>query len=179
MECSFNKESYELICKLANKFAYGAVYSIKYEEFLNAGIIGLEKAIKYYNDDKETTFKTIATTCIVSSMRTCKKKQNCFGLTQDENVVLENVDSLTTFVAEEDMEETAKKVIIKVNANNERDAEIFMRNIGLIGDIPMDYKELSIRFNMTDERIRQICVKTRKSINDDPTLKELLYSYVS
>lgn len=86
---------------------------------------------------------------------------------------------LTTFVAEEDMEETAKKVIIKVNANNERDAEIFMRNIGLIGDIPMDYKELSIRFNMTDERIRQICVKTRKSINDNPALKDLLYSYVS
>ena len=179
MERSFNQESYELICKLANKFAYGAVDSIKYDEYLNAGIMGLEKAIKYYSDDKEVAFKTFATTCIVTSMRTCKKKQNRFNLTQDENVNLEDLDSLTFSMVEENMEETAKKIIIKVNSNNERDAEIFMRNIGLIGDIPMDYKELSIRFNMTDERIRQICVKTRKSINDDPTLKELLYSYVS
>lgn len=179
MERSFNQESYELICKLANKFAYGAVDSIRYDEYLNAGIMGLEKAIKYYSDDKEVAFKTFATTCIVTSMRTCKKKQNRFNLTQDENVNLEDLDSLTFSMVEENMEDTAKKIIIKVNSNNERDAEIFMRNIGLIGGVPMDYKELSLRFNMTDERIRQICVKTRNAINDNSKLKELLYSYVN
>lgn len=178
MERSVNKESYNLVCQYANKFAYGNVDSLNYEEYVSAGLKGLEKAIKYYKDDKDTTFKSFAVTCIVHAMNTYHAKQKKWDLTQDDNVELDTLDTLTISLVEENMSDSAKAVILRANKGNQRNAEIFMLNIGMNGNEPMDYKELSAKFNVSTERIRQVCVNTRSNIKANSKDMELLYSYV-
>lgn len=177
MECSVNKESYELVCKLANKFARGNVDSLIYEEYISAGLQGLENAVKSYNSEKGAAFKSFATTCIVNSISTCQRHQKKFDLTQDDNIEIESLDSLTVSIVEENMIDTVKDIIFRANNGNKRNAEMFMLNIGLNYD-KMNYKELSAKFNVSAERVRQVCLNTRKNINANPLDKELLYSYV-
>ena len=177
MDASLNEESYALVLKMANKFAYGP-NSIKYEELVNVGIIGLEKAVKTYNPNNGAAFSTYATTCIRNEMCTKDKRQKRFDLVQDENVVMDDIDTLVTETPDDNMTDVAKSIILKVNRQNERNANIFMQNIGLTCDNKMDYKELSARFKMTAERIRQICVNTSRSIKRNKKFSDLLYSYV-
>lgn len=177
MDASLNEESYALVLKMANKFAYGP-NSIKYEELVNAGITGLVKAIKTYKADNGASFSTYATSCIRNEMCTRRKRQGRFDLVQDENIELDEIDTLMTETPDDNMEDVAKSIILKVNRQNERNANIFMQNIGLTCDNRMDYKELSVKFKMTAERVRQICVNTSKAIKRDRKLSNLLYSYV-
>lgn len=176
MEVSLNKESYALVEKLAYKFAYSTT-SIKYDEYVNNGLDGLIRAINTYKDNSDTAFSTYATTCILNAMRTSKKKQERLDLVQDENVVIENLDTLMVETGDDNMVDVVKDTILKANKNNKRNADVFMLNIGLV-DAPMDYKELSAKFNVTTERIRQICVNTRRTIKNDKEASGLLYSFV-
>lgn len=105
------------------------------------------------------------------------KKQKRFDLVQDENKEVEQLDCFTMEMQDDNMIEVAKKIILKANNNNERNAEMFMLNIGLV-DEPMDYKELSAKFNVSTERVRQVCVNTRAEIKNNKSASNLLYSFV-
>lgn len=177
MKAELSAESYALVEKMAYKFAYGNT-SYQYEEYVNAGLEGLVKAIKTFKPNANAVFSTYANTCIRNAMCTAQKVMNRFDLQEDENVIIENIDTILTETADGNMEDITKNAILKVNNQNERNAEMFMRHIGLIGDEPMDYKELSAKFNVSAERVRQVCVKTRSAINADSNLKSLLYSFV-
>lgn len=177
MKAEISKESYELVEKIAFKFAYGNT-SYKYEELVSAGLEGLIKAIKTYKNDNNTKFSTYATTCIRNSMCTKNKAQERFDLTQDENVILDDIDNLLTETSDDDMVNVAKKVILSVNSNNKRNAQMFIEHIGLTDNAPMDYKELSAKFNVSAERVRQVCVNTKREIKRNKNATELLYSFV-
>lgn len=177
MEVSINEKSYAIVEKLAYKFAYGNT-SLLYDELLTAGLQGLEKAVNTFKKDDGTLFSTYATTCIHNAMCTAKRKCDRFDLTQDENVIIEDIDTLAEEMVEDDMEQEAKSIILRVNKNNQRNAEMFMKNIGLIGEKKMDYKELSVEFDISAERVRQVCVATRGAICKDKKATELLYSFV-
>lgn len=176
MEATLNAESYALVEKYAYKFAYSKD-SFQYEEYLSAGLEGLIKAINTYKEDKNTQFKSYATRCILNAMSTSNKVQKRFDLVHDDNVVLDELDGLSDEMKEDNMVDVAKRIILDVNKNNKRNAEMFMLNIG-ITDAPMDYNELSVKFNVTAERVRQVCVATRRNIMRDKEATELLYSFV-
>lgn len=176
MKAEMSAESYGLVCELAYKFAYSTT-SIEYEEYVSRGIDGLAEAIATYKDDKDTAFKSYATTCIKNAMCTSMKRLKRFDLVQDENKEVEQIDGLAMEMQDDNMVDVAKKIILKANHNNERNAEMFMLNIGLV-DAPMDYKELSAKFNVSAERVRQLCVNTRAEIKKNKHASELLYSFV-
>ena len=176
MKAEISKESYELVEKMAFKFAYGNT-SYKYDELLNAGLEGLIKAIKTYDEGGDTKFSTYASTCIRNAMCTKNKVMNRFDLTQDENVILDDIDTLMTETTDDNIVNVAKKAILSANNNNERNAQMFMEHIGLNYTAPMDYKELSAKFNVSAERVRQVCVNTRKEIRRNKGVTELLLSF--
>lgn len=177
MKAEITKESYELVEKMAFKFAYGNT-SYKYEELLNAGLEGLVKAINTYKDGNETKFSTYAFSCIRNAMCTKNKVQERFDLTQDENVILDEIDTLVTETSDDNMAHVAKKMILRANNNNERNAQMFIEHIGLNDAEPMDYNELSAKFNVSAERVRQVCVNTQREIKRNKKAMELLYSFV-
>lgn len=177
MQPTLNAESYSLVEKYAYKFAYSKT-SHKYEEYVNVGLDGLLKAINTFKEDKGAEFKTYAITCITNAMKTKNKSLKRIDLTQDENVVIDNLDTLCEEMAEDDMAEVAKFYILKANNKNERNAEMFMLHIGLTCESPMDYKELSAKFNVSAERVRQVCVNTAKTLRKDTKAIEALYAFV-
>ena len=88
MEAKFTEESYALVLKMANKFAYGNT-SIEYEHYVNSGTEGLIKAINNYQEGRDADFSTFATTCIRNAMCTRQTQLKRFNLQQDENVILD------------------------------------------------------------------------------------------
>ena len=199
MEAKFTEESYALVLKMANKFAYGNT-SIEYEHYVNSGTEGLIKAINNYQEGRDADFSTFATTCIRNAMCTRQTQLKRFNLQQDENVILDGdgekpsedgedeitattdniFNSLTEEMKDYNVTEALKMVIKKVNKGNDRNEEMALLHFGLVDEVekPMDYKELSAMFNISAERVRQVCVKNINAIKADDKLKDFLYAFV-
>ena len=199
MEAKFTEESYALVLKMANKFAYGNT-SIEYEHYVNSGTEGLIKAINNYQEGRDADFSTFATTCIRNAMCTRQTQLKRFNLQQDENVILDGdgekpsedgedeitattdniFNSLTEEMKDYNVTEALKMVIKKVNKGNDRNEEMALLHFGLVDEVekPMDYKELSAMFNVSAERVRQVCVKNINAIKADDKLKDFLYAFV-
>lgn len=197
MEAKFTDESYALVLKMATRFAYSNT-TLEYEELVNAGTEGLIKAINNYREDTDADFSTFANTCIRNAMCTKQGKMKRFDLQQDENVILDGdctkqsedgEDEIVTnnefnSFAEEMNNDNAthalKMVVLKANKDNNRNAEMALLHFGLVDEVehPMDYKELSAKFQVSAERVRQVCVNTIKTIKADKNAKELLYAFV-
>lgn len=199
MEAKFTEESYALVLKMANKFAYGNT-SIEYEHYVNSGTEGLIKAINNYQEGRDADFSTFATTCIRNAMCTRQTQLKRFNLQQDENVILDGdgekpsedgedeitattdniFNSLTEEMKDYNVTEALKMVIKRVNKGNDRNEEMALLHFGLVDEVekPMDYKELSAMFNVSAERVRQVCVKNINAIKADDNLKEYLYAFV-
>ena len=199
MEARFTEESYSLVLKMANKFAYGNT-SLEYEHYVSVGTEGLIKAINSYQEGRDADFSTFATTCIRNAMCTKQSQLRRFNLQQDENVILDGegekasedgedetttatntiFNSLTEEMGESNVTEALRMVIRKVNKDNERNAEMSLLHFGLVDEVekPMDYKELSAMFNVSAERVRQVCTKNINAIKADDNLKDFLYAFV-
>ena len=199
MEARFTEESYALVLKMANKFAYGNT-SLEYEHYVSVGTEGLIKAINNYQEGRDADFSTFATTCIRNAMCTKQSQLRRFNLQQDENVILDGdgekasedgedetttatntiFNSLTEEMGESNVTEALRMVIRKVNKDNERNAEMSLLHFGLVDEVekPMDYKELSAMFNVSAERVRQVCTKNINAIKADDNLKDFLYAFV-
>ena len=199
MEARFTEESYALVLKMANKFAYGNT-SLEYEHYVSVGTEGLIKAINNYQEGRDADFSTFATTCIRNAMCTKQSLLRRFNLQQDENVILDGegekasedgedetttatntiFNSLTEEMGESNVTEALRMVIRKVNKDNERNAEMALLHFGLVDEVekPMDYKELSAMFNVSAERVRQVCAKNINAIKADDNLKDFLYAFV-
>ena len=199
MEARFTEESYSLVLKMANKFAYGNT-SLEYEHYVSVGTEGLIKAINNYQEGRDADFSTFATTCIRNAMCTKQSQLRRFNLQQDENVILDGdgekasedgedetttatntiFNSLTEEMGESNVTEALRMVIRKVNKDNERNAEMSLLHFGLVDEVekPMDYKELSAMFNVSAERVRQVWVKNINAIKADDNLKDFLYAFV-
>lgn len=199
MEARFTEESYALVLKMANKFAYGNT-SLEYEHYVSVGTEGLIKAINNYQEGRDADFSTFATTCIRNAMCTKQTQLKRFNLQQDENVILDGdgekasedgeddatmatntiFNSLTEEMGESNVTEALRMVIRKVNKDNERNAEMALLHFGLVDEVekPMDYKELSAMFNVSAERVRQVCAKNINAIKADDNLKDFLYAFV-
>lgn len=197
MEAKFTEESYALVLKMATKFAYGNT-SLEYEELVSAGTEGLVKAINNYREDSDAEFSTFANTCIRNAMCTKQGQLKRFDLQQDENVVLDGngekasedaddevvTDGVFNTFAEEmgdnNVTDALKVAVRKANKGNDRNAEMALLHFGLVDEVekPMDYKELSVKFQVSAERVRQVCVNTIHAIKADESAKELLYAFV-
>lgn len=169
-------KDFALVEKYAKKFVYDNTESVEYDEYVSAGLEGLIKALDKFDETKAegTTFETYATRCILNELATKQRYIKKFDLQQDENVVLEENETISETFQEEDITKSIEFFVNKANNGNKRNVEIFFLNIGYYGDEPMDYKELSKKFNMTAERCRQICANTRKALESK---KSYLYSF--
>lgn len=198
MQAKITDESYALVLKMATKFAYGNT-SMEYEELVNAGLEGLVKAVNTYTEDKDATFSTYANTCIRNAMCTKQGQLKRFDLQQDENVVLDGngekasedgddevvtdntfFNSFAEEMEENNVTDALKMAVRKANKGNQRNTEMALLHFGLVDEVeePMDYKEISVKFQVSAERVRQVCVNTIKTIQADKNTKDMLYGFV-
>lgn len=115
---------------------------------------------------------------ILSSEIVCTSLETPFG--EEEGGVLADVIKDPNAVdADSLIIENDKKSNIDtlLNKLTERDADIIVMFFGLKGVQPLPYEEIGARFNMTGERIRQLCMQTvsviKKKYSD--LAREILY----
>ncbi len=72
LECLFNKYKELVNMKVSKYFIIGA----EKEDIVQEGMIGLYKAIKSYEDDKQNSFKSFANLCIERQLITAIKTSN-------------------------------------------------------------------------------------------------------
>lgn len=179
MKAMISVESYELVQKLANKFAYGNTHSLKFDHYVSVGVEALADAVETYKEGNGVLFSTYLYRCILNAMVNEQKRMAVHELTQDENAC-ENIDRYNGAVDElrdDRMEDVVKKLILKAVKGNERNAKIVELHIGLNNE-PTELKDIAKMFGLTHESVRLVCVKAIKSIKENKKAKELLYSFV-
>ena len=179
MKAMISFESYEMVQKLANKFAYGDTRSLRYDHYVSVGVEGLKKAVDTFTENMDAMFSTYCYRCVLNAMINEQKRLSLHELeTNDgENENLEKWNGAYDEIRDERIENILRQVIKKVVNNNERNAKIVELHIGL-EDEPMELKDIAKMFHLSHESVRLVCVKAIRSIREDDKAKELLYSFV-
>ena len=179
MKAMISFESYEMVQKLANKFAYGNTRSLRYDHYVSVGVEGLKKAVDTFTENMDAMFSTYCYRCVLNAMINEQKRLSLHELeTNDgENENLEKWNGAYDEIRDERIESILRQVIKKVVSNNERNAKIVELHIGL-EDEPMELKDIAKMFHLSHESVRLVCVKAIRSIREDDKAKELLYSFV-
>ena len=179
MKAMISLESYEMVQKLANKFAYGNTRSLRYDHYVSVGVEGLKKAVDTFTENMDAMFSTYCYRCVLNAMINEQKRLSLHELeTNDgENENLEKWNGAYDEIRDERIESILRQVIKKVVNKNERNAKIVELHIGL-EDEPMELKDIAKMFHLSHESVRLVCVKAIRSIREDDKAKELLYSFV-
>ena len=179
MKAMISFESYEMVQKLANKFAYGNTRSLRYDHYVSVGVEGLKKAVDTFTENMDAMFSTYCYRCVLNAMINEQKRLSLHELeTNDgENENLEKWNGAYDEIRDERIESILRQVIKKVVNNNERNAKIVELHIGL-EDEPMELKDIAKMFHLSHESVRLVYVKAMKTIREDKKAKEILYSFV-
>ena len=179
MKAMISFESYEMVQKLANKFAYGNTRSLRYDHYVSVGVEGLKKAVDTFTENMDAMFSTYCYRCVLNAMINEQKRLSLHELeTNDgESENLEKWNGAYDEIRDERIESILRQVIKKVVNNNERNAKIVELHIGL-EDEPMELKDIAKMFHLSHESVRLVYVKAIRSIREDDKAKELLYSFV-
>ena len=140
MKAMISFESYEMVQKLANKFAYGNTRSLRYDHYVSVGVEGLKKAVDTFTENMDAMFSTYCYRCVLNAMINEQKRLSLHELeTNDgENENLEKWNGAYDEIRDERIESILRQVIKKVVNNNERNAKIVELHIGL-EDEPMEH----------------------------------------
>ena len=179
MKAMISLESYEMVQKLANKFAYGNTRSLRYDHYVSVGVEGLKKAVDTFTENMDAMFSTYCYRCVLNAMINEQKRLSLHELetNEGENENLEKWNGAYDEIRDERIESILRQVIKKVVNNNERNAKIVELHIGL-EDEPMELKDIAKMFHLSHESVRLVCVKAIRSIRENDKAKELLYSFV-
>lgn len=101
LECLFNKYKELVNMKVSKYFIIGA----EKEDIVQEGMIGLYKAVKNYEDDKQNSFKSFANLCIERQLITAIKTSN-----RQKHIPLNSSLSLNTPIYENDEDASLMEV---------------------------------------------------------------------
>lgn len=155
------------------------------DDLIGVGTIGLIKAIKSYNPDKNVTLSTYASRCIENEilmlLRSSKKHLKTQSL---EEVVASDKDGneLTFGDTLEDNDESVDEIIsrkylmkdikkIIAEKLTEREQIIINLRYGLTGELPMPQREVAKRLNISRSYISRIEVKALQIIRETAIIK--------
>ena len=68
MEAMISVESYVMVQKLANKFAYGNTRSLRFDHYVSVGVEGLKKAVDTFKEGMDVMFSTYCYRCVLNAM---------------------------------------------------------------------------------------------------------------
>lgn len=171
------KEGYELVLKLANKFAYGNTRTNLYEQYVSAGLEGLIKSYETYKENSDVKFTTYAYRTILNALINEKDRLVRHKIEEQDDYDLAKYDGKVIELSDENMENVVRGLIKQAVKNNERNAKIVELHIGLNCE-PMPLYDLADMFNLTHESVRLVCKKAMKYLQTNKGAKSLLYGFV-
>lgn len=169
MTTTFQKlisDNYSLVLRAAYKFAYGDTKSLEYDSYINAGLEGLIKAAKSFEDGKRA-FTSHAYGLIKNAIINEKKRYSLHKLDVQDDYDLSRYDGDVATITDDTTKETMRKLINKAEKGNERNSKILELYIGLNCE-PMELKDIADMFSLTHECVRIICKKGTETLRKDP-----------
>ncbi len=155
------------------------------DDLIGVGTIGLIKAIKSYNPDKNVTLSTYASRCIENEilmlLRSSKKHLKTQSLEEvvasdkDGNELTfgdtleDNDESVDEIVSRKYLMKDIKKIIAE--KLTEREQIIINLRYGLTGEPPMPQREVAKRLNISRSYISRIEVKALQIIRETAIIK--------
>ena len=155
------------------------------DDLIGVGTIGLIKAIKSYNPDKNVTLSTYASRCIENEilmlLRSSKKHLKTQSLEEvvasdkDGNeltfgdTLKDNDESVDEIISRKYLMKDIKKIIAE--KLTEREQIIINLRYGLTGEPPMPQREVAKRLNISRSYISRIEVKALQIIRETAIIK--------
>lgn len=155
------------------------------DDLIGVGTIGLIKAIKSYNPDKNVTLSTYASRCIENEilmlLRSSKKHLKTQSLEEvvasdkDGNELTfgdtleDNDESVVEIISRKYLMKDIKKIIAE--KLTEREQIIINLRYGLTGEPPMPQREVAKRLNISRSYISRIEVKALQIIRETAIIK--------
>ena len=125
LECLFNKYKELVNMKVSKYFIIGA----EREDIVQEGLIGLYKAIKNYEDDKQNSFKSFANLCIERQLITAIKTSN-----RQKHMPLNSSLSLNTPAYENDEDASLMEIFNSKIAEDPLDTITKKEYYKIVGD---------------------------------------------
>ena len=131
------------------------------EDMVQEGMIGLYKAIRDFDLEKQVTFKSFADMCIKRQVITAVKTA-----TRQKHIPLNSYVSLSKPVFEDDTDKSLADVLIKVDANPENifiSKENFEVVQTKVGEILSDFERTVLKMYLSGERYQEIAGSLNRS----------------
>lgn len=127
--------------------------SAEFEDLYSDGLMGLLKAIRYYEEGKGATFATFASLCVKSSMKTCVAKSvKTSPLSKDDDF---------DFGTLQDTSATAEEIII----DKEQNGEFYKKLSAILTDREMSVLDMYLR-HFTYQQIAKTLSINEKSVDN-------------
>ncbi len=191
METNFTVEQYALVEEIAAKKVHGKVYTVRYEEYKSAGLEGLLKGLKRYDENSGMPLKGYLKSCIRNEITSFyrKRKDVAFDDNYEFETYRDELDEMREDQAVEvrkgNMHDTVERIVLDTVAridrngrNAQRDAHIVNLYIGLNG-ASMKIKDIASMFNLSHENVRLVVRKTINAMRRDSYASSLIYGYVA
>ena len=173
-------EMYEMVQKMANKYAYGQVNSIRFEQFVSVGIEGLANAIKEFKEGtrgfegKEKAFSSFAYMCVNNLMKNEKERQARHFMELQDGYDMATWNGKCK-QSDHDWQDIITEFIEREMKKNERNIAIVKSYFG-IGCDPMGLKDIAEMFKLSHESVRLLCNKVVKAIKVDSRAEKYIFS---
>ena len=167
----------ELVNMKASKFF---IVGAEKGDIVQEGLIGLYKATKAFNNDKQNSFKTFANMCIerqiITAIKTANRQKNiplnsAFSINaqvydeNDENDK-EVIDILNTHVVEDPSEEIAKREYFKyINKTKYENLSEHERNVLKYYQHNKTYEEIANKLNCKTKSVDTAMTRIRRKAN--------------
>ena len=167
----------ELVNMKASKFF---IVGAEKGDIVQEGLIGLYKATKAFNNDKQNSFKTFANMCIerqiITAIKTANRQKNiplnsAFSINaqvydeNDENDK-EVIDILNTHVVEDPSEEIAKREYFKyINKTINENLSEHERNVLKYYQQNKTYEEIANKLNCKTKSVDTAMTRIRRKAN--------------
>ena len=167
----------ELVNMKASKFF---IVGAEKGDIVQEGLIGLYKATKAFNNDKQNSFKTFANMCIerqiITAIKTANRQKNiplnsAFSINaqvydeNDENDK-EVIDILNTHVVEDPSEEIAKREYFKyINQTINENLSEHERNVLKYYQQNKTYEEIANKLNCKTKSVDTAMTRIRRKAN--------------
>ena len=127
--------------------------SADFDDLFSDGLMGLLKAIRYYNEEKGASFATFASLCVDTSMKTCVAKSL--------KASPANKDDDFDFCALQDDGKATEDIII----DKERDGEFYKKLSGILTAKEMSVLDMYLR-HFSDQQIGEVLGIKEKSVDN-------------
>lgn len=177
MEVIINKESYMMVQRMAGKYCFGNTLSVRYERMFSAGLEGLLKAVKAYDESKGTKFYLFARKCVHNAMVNERLRYDRCSLEMEDDYDLSMYDKEASGEPVNDWGDIVGEVISKEMNGNDRNIKIARMYLG-VDRHPMKMKDIASAFNLSHESVRLVCKRAVNAIKANREAKAAIMSYL-